>query len=48
LYQQGGQTMKRIRTVAADLQRQFFAALTADERRTLHALLRKLAGSAPV
>jgi MarR family transcriptional regulator, lower aerobic nicotinate degradation pathway regulator len=45
LTEQGEQSLKRIRTVAADLQREFFAALSADERRTLHALLRKLAGS---
>jgi MarR family transcriptional regulator, lower aerobic nicotinate degradation pathway regulator len=45
LTEQGEQSLKRIRTVAADLQREFFAVLSADERRTLHALLRKLAGS---
>jgi DNA-binding MarR family transcriptional regulator len=48
LTEQGEQALKRTRTVAAELQREFFAALTADERRMLHALLRKLAGSAPV
>ena len=47
LTEQGEQALKRTRTVAAELQREFFATLTADERRTLHALLRKLAGSAP-
>jgi MarR family transcriptional regulator, lower aerobic nicotinate degradation pathway regulator len=41
---QGEQTLKRIRGLAADLQREFFGALTAEERKTLHALLRKLAG----
>lgn len=46
LTEQGEQTLKRIRALAADLQREFFAALSADERRELHALLRKLAGSA--
>lgn len=45
LTEQGEQSLERIRTVAADLQRDFFAALSADERSTLHALLRKLAGS---
>ena len=43
---QGEQTLKRIRGLADDLQREFFAALSASERRELHALLRKLAGSA--
>ncbi len=46
LTEQGEQTLQRIRGLAADLQREFFAALTVQERRTLHALLRKLAGSA--
>jgi DNA-binding MarR family transcriptional regulator len=46
LTEQGEQTLQRIRGLAADLQREFFAALTAQERRELHALLRKLAGSA--
>jgi DNA-binding MarR family transcriptional regulator len=46
LTEQGERTLKRIRRLAADLQREFFGALTARERRDLHALLRKLAGSA--
>ena len=41
----GEQTLERVRGLAAGLQREFFGALTAEERRTLHALLRKLAGS---
>jgi DNA-binding MarR family transcriptional regulator len=41
----GQESLARVRVLAAGLQREFFAALTADERRTLHALLRKLAGS---
>jgi DNA-binding MarR family transcriptional regulator len=41
----GEQTLTRVRGLAAGLQREFFGALTAEERRTLHALLRKLAGS---
>ncbi|HEV7529088.1 MAG TPA: MarR family winged helix-turn-helix transcriptional regulator [Solirubrobacteraceae bacterium] len=45
LTEHGEQTLQRIRGLAADLQRDFFAALSADERRELHALLRKLAGS---
>jgi len=48
LTEQGEQTLKRVRALAANLQREFFAVLTAEERRTLHALLRKLAGSAPI
>jgi MarR family transcriptional regulator, lower aerobic nicotinate degradation pathway regulator len=41
-----GQTaLKRARLRAAELQRDFFAALTAEELRTLHTLLRKLAES---
>jgi DNA-binding MarR family transcriptional regulator len=43
LTEPGEQTLARIRTLAAGLQREFFAALTAEERTTLHALLRKLA-----
>lgn len=46
LTDQGLETLKRIRTLAAGLQREFFATLSADERKTLHALLRKLAGLA--
>jgi MarR family transcriptional regulator, lower aerobic nicotinate degradation pathway regulator len=46
LTEQGKQTLKRIRGLAAGLQREFFGALTAEERKTLHALLRKLAGAA--
>ena len=45
LTEQGEQTLARIRKLAAGLQREFFGALTAEERDTLHALLRKLAGS---
>jgi MarR family transcriptional regulator, lower aerobic nicotinate degradation pathway regulator len=44
LTEQGEQTLQRIRGLAAGLQREFFGALTAEERKTLHALLRKLAG----
>ena len=46
LTEQGEQTLTRIRGLAAELQQEFFAALSGDERRELHALLRKLAGSA--
>jgi MarR family transcriptional regulator, lower aerobic nicotinate degradation pathway regulator len=45
LTEQGEQALQRIRGLVADLQREFFAALTAAERRELHALLRKLTGS---
>jgi MarR family transcriptional regulator, lower aerobic nicotinate degradation pathway regulator len=45
LTDRGQQTLERVRTLAATLQRELFQALTADERRTLHALLRKLAGA---
>jgi MarR family transcriptional regulator, lower aerobic nicotinate degradation pathway regulator len=45
LTESGEQTLQRIRTLASGLQREFFAALTGEERKTLHALLRKLAGS---
>lgn len=44
LTEQGEQTLQRIRTLTAELQREFFGTLTAEERKTLHALLRKLAG----
>jgi DNA-binding MarR family transcriptional regulator len=44
LTEQGEQTLQRIRGLAAGLQREFFGALTAEERKTLYALLRKLAG----
>ena len=42
----GEETLERVRVLAGTLQRDFFQALSADERRTLHALLRKLAGEA--
>jgi DNA-binding MarR family transcriptional regulator len=42
----GRETLERVRALAAELQSDFFSALTADEQRTLHDLLRKLAGSA--
>jgi DNA-binding MarR family transcriptional regulator len=44
LTERGEQTLQRIRGLAAGLQREFFGTLTAEERKTLHALLRKLAG----
>jgi DNA-binding MarR family transcriptional regulator len=44
LTEQGEQTLQRIRALTAELQREFFGTLTAEERKTLHALLRKLAG----
>jgi DNA-binding MarR family transcriptional regulator len=44
LTEQGEQALQRIRGLAAGLQREFFGVLTAEERKTLHALLRKLAG----
>jgi len=47
LTERGEQTLQRVRALAGELQRELFGALTADELRTLHALLRKLAGSAP-
>ena len=47
LTERGRQTLKRVRGLAAELQREFFGVLTAEERRTLHTLLRKLAGSGP-
>jgi DNA-binding MarR family transcriptional regulator len=46
LTERGVETLARVSKIAGELQRDFFGALTAAERRTLHALLRKLAGSA--
>ncbi len=42
----GLQTLERVRALAGELQREFFAALSAEERDTLFGLLRKLAGPA--
>ena len=42
----GEEKLERVRALAAQLQREFFQPLSAQERRTLHGLLRKLAGSA--
>jgi MarR family transcriptional regulator, lower aerobic nicotinate degradation pathway regulator len=39
----GEEKLARVRTLAGQLQREFFEPLNAEERRTLHALLRKLA-----
>jgi DNA-binding MarR family transcriptional regulator len=39
----GEETLKRVRAMAAALQREFFAGLSKEEQRTLHQLLRKLA-----
>ncbi|HWX74992.1 MAG TPA: MarR family transcriptional regulator [Solirubrobacteraceae bacterium] len=41
----GEQTLERVRTLTRELQGQLLAPLSADERRTLIALLRKLAGA---
>jgi DNA-binding MarR family transcriptional regulator len=41
----GRETLERVRGLAGELQREFFQALTAEERRTLHDLLRKLAAA---
>jgi MarR family transcriptional regulator, lower aerobic nicotinate degradation pathway regulator len=46
LTERGLQTLKRVRALAGELQRDFFAALSTEERDTLYGLLRKLAGSA--
>jgi DNA-binding MarR family transcriptional regulator len=46
LTEQGQATLERVRGLAAQLQREFFGVLTAEELRSLHALLRKLAGAA--
>lgn len=45
LTEQGTETLLRIRKLAGQLQRELFAPLSAEERHTLHALLRKLAGT---
>jgi DNA-binding MarR family transcriptional regulator len=41
----GLEALARVRVLAANLQREFFGVLSPEERRTLHALLRKLAGA---
>ncbi|HWX95980.1 MAG TPA: MarR family transcriptional regulator [Solirubrobacteraceae bacterium] len=41
----GQQKLESVRELAGQLQREFFHVLSAEERRTLHGLLRKLAGS---
>jgi DNA-binding MarR family transcriptional regulator len=41
----GEETLARVRTLAGELQGEFFRNLSAEEQRTLLALLRKLAGS---
>src|ERR1700719_784158 len=46
LTDRGQETLERVRALAATLQRDFFQALSVEERRTLHTLLRKLAGEA--
>lgn len=42
LTEAGVAKLERVREVAASLQREFFKPLTTEERKTLHALLRKL------
>lgn len=44
LTDEGERALERIRALAANLQRDFFGTLTPEEGKTLHALLRKLAG----
>jgi DNA-binding MarR family transcriptional regulator len=44
LTDEGRQQLARMRAVAREVGEESFAALTADERATLHHLLRKLAG----
>ncbi|MHB8531562.1 MAG: MarR family winged helix-turn-helix transcriptional regulator [Solirubrobacteraceae bacterium] len=46
LTEAGLQTLEHVKQVAASLQRELLAPLTPAEARTLHALLRKLAGEA--
>ncbi len=46
LTETGLQTLERVKRIVAELQRELFAPLTAEEARTMHALLRKLASSA--
>jgi DNA-binding MarR family transcriptional regulator len=41
----GLEKLERVRSVTGELQREFFQGLSAEERRTLHALLRKLAAA---
>jgi DNA-binding MarR family transcriptional regulator len=41
----GLEKLERVRALVGKLQREFFQALTAEERHQLHALLRKLAAS---
>jgi DNA-binding MarR family transcriptional regulator len=41
----GLEKLQRVGALTAELQREFFQALSADERRTLHTLLRKLASA---
>jgi DNA-binding MarR family transcriptional regulator len=45
LTEQGTETLLRIRKLTGQLQRELFAPLSTEERHTLHALLRKLAGT---
>jgi DNA-binding MarR family transcriptional regulator len=44
LTEAGVETLARAKRLVAELQRELFAPLSAEEGRTLHALLRKLAG----
>lgn len=45
LTEHGERTLGRVREVAAELQQELFAALSAEERERLHELLRKMAGA---